>query len=251
VPAGRAAKAASSLREDLFSEIPEAIFSSLANRRAREPSDLFARGPIEQERRGGSGSGSPRAVQIRVEESLKGEVEESQPAAQGSAASAHLRVIDSDSDDERRSTPDRRDAPTRVWDSLFGFRRRRHGRRDGESQNVYVDTYSRVDVAMLLGVFILNILDAFFTLRWLQMGGGEGNPLMDMLIQSSDLLFLLQKCVVVGFWLVILVIHKNFRIARVGLWASLVLYTLILLYHFVLQSMGPPPQFMPDPPGAG
>jgi hypothetical protein len=65
---------------------------------------------------------------------------------------------------------------------------------------------------------------------------------MEMLLRGSDMLFLLQKCVVVGLWLVILVIHKNFRIARWGLWAALALYTAILFYHFALQAGGPPPQ---------
>ncbi len=147
---------------------------------------------------------------------------------------------------ERRRSQDRRDAPTRYWDSLFGFRRRKNGRRDGERENIYVDTYSRSDVGLTIGILVLNILDAFFTLRWLDMGGGEGNPLMEMLIRSNDMLFLLQKCVVVGLWLVILIVHKNFRIARLGLWGALILYTGILFYHFALQT-GPPPPL--PPPG--
>ncbi|MFT5696947.1 MAG: hypothetical protein ACI9QQ_002929 [Myxococcota bacterium] len=89
------------------------------------------------------------------------------------------------------------------------------------------------------------MLDAFFTLRWLGMGGGEGNPLMDMLIRANDMLFLLQKCVVVGLWLVILIVHKNFRIARYGLWGAFILYTGILFYHFALQAGGPLPQGPP------
>jgi hypothetical protein len=136
----------------------------------------------------------------------------------------------------RRNAGERRTNPTRAWHSLFGFHRRRDGRRRGEIANSYVDRYSPQDLALLLGVFILNILDAFFTLRWLDMGGGEANPIMKALIDSSDMLFLMQKCMVVGLWLVILVIHKNFRIARIGLWGALVLYTCILLYHFVLQT---------------
>ena len=143
---------------------------------------------------------------------------------------------------ERRESTDRRDAPTRGWDSLRGFYRRTKGRRQGESENIYVDSYTRQDVALTLGVLVLNILDAFFTLRWLGMGGGEGNPLMEMLIRAKDMLFLLQKCIVVGLWLVILVIHKNFRIARLGLWAAFILYLGILLYHFVLQTSDTPPR---------
>ncbi len=150
--------------------------------------------------------------------------------------------------EERREAEDRRESPTRGWDSLFGFHRRRKGRRESETDNIYVDSYTRQDVALTLGVLVLNILDAFFTLRWLEMGGGEGNPLMEMLIRANDMLFLLQKCVVVGLWLVILAVHKNFRIARFGLWGALALYTGILLYHFALQSMDPPPPLLPPRP---
>lgn len=149
---------------------------------------------------------------------------------------------------ERRSGADRRGAPTRGWDSLFGFHRRRHGRRRGERENIYVDAYSRSDVVLTIGVLVLNILDAFFTLRWLDMGGSEGNPLMEMLIRANDMLFLLQKCVVVGLWLVLLTVHKNFRIARIGLWGACILYTGILFYHFALQA-GPPPPPPAPPPG--
>ncbi len=146
---------------------------------------------------------------------------------------------------DRRHSDDRREEPTRGWDSLLGFHRRKHGRRTGEQDNIYVDSYSRNDVALTIGVLVLNVLDAFFTLRWLEMGGGEGNPLMDMLIKSSDMLFLLQKCVVVGLWLVVLIVHKNFRVARMGLWGALALYVGILFYHFALQSGGPPLMMSP------
>lgn len=150
--------------------------------------------------------------------------------------------------EDRRTSSDRRETPTRSWDSLLGFARRKKGRRAGENQNIYVDSYTRQDVLLTVGVLVLNILDAFFTLRWLGMGGSEGNPLMDMLIRANDMLFLFQKCIVVGVWLVILVVHKNFRIARYGLWGAFILYAGILLYHFALQT-GPPP--IPPPMAIG
>lgn len=143
---------------------------------------------------------------------------------------------------ERRSGVDRRAQPTRIWDSLLGRKQRKRGRRKGETENIYVDVYQRRDVVLILGILILNILDAFFTLRWLDMGGGEANPIMDQLIaHGGDVAFLIQKCLVVGIWLVILIVHKNFRIARLGLLALFVIYGLLLFYHFVLQASGVPP----------
>lgn len=153
-------------------------------------------------------------------------------------------VVPESSSRDRRLNQDRRNSPTRGWDSLFGFHRRKRGRRTGESENIYVDHYSRQDLLLTIAILVLNILDAFFTLRWLDMGGGEGNPLMSMLIEANDWMFIVQKCLVVGLWIVILIIHKNFAIARAGLWGALFVYAGILLYHFALQS-GPPPHSIP------
>lgn len=133
---------------------------------------------------------------------------------------------------ERRNGQDRRRQRTRFWDSLFGRRRRRDGRRSRDRDKLYVDVYHRRDVLLLAGIFLLNIFDAFFTLRWLELGGREGNPVMAMLLEKGgDLAFLIQKCFVVGVWLVILVVHKNFRVARLGLWSLFAVYALLLLYH--------------------
>ena len=90
---------------------------------------------------------------------------------------------------------------------------------------------------LLVAVFVLNILDAGFTLLYLTQGGSEANPFMAHLLSISDLTFLLQKCFVVGTWLVFLTVHKNFRFARIGLRALLVLYLGVLAYHLLLQSL--------------
>ena len=111
--------------------------------------------------------------------------------------------------EERRVASDRRNVPTRGWDSILGFHRRQRGRRAGESENIYVDTYTRQDVALTVGILTLNILDAFFTLRWLDMGGGEGNPLMEMLIRGSDMLFLLKK----AQYLILLLLKEKQQVA--------------------------------------
>jgi len=142
---------------------------------------------------------------------------------------------------ERRGDKDRRLTSTRFWDSLRGYRRRYDGRRAEDLERLYVDAYRRSDLLLIGSVFVLNILDAFFTLRWLEMGGREGNPLMARLLEAGNLPFLVQKCFVVGIWLVILVVHKNFRIARVAMWSLLGVYGLLLLYHFALQTGLIPP----------
>ena len=134
-----------------------------------------------------------------------------------------------------RRTSDRRRQPTRPWDAVWGWARRRSGRRR-EDTRIYVDVFHAQDVLMMLGIFVLNLADAGFTLLYLNQGGSEANPAMAHLLEISDSAFLFQKCVVVGMWLVYLTIHKNWGIARLGLRVLFVLYALLLSYHAVIQA---------------
>lgn len=139
---------------------------------------------------------------------------------------------------DRRARSDRRNQPTGFLSSPFRRGRRKAGRRAGERENIYVDVYSPMDVLVLLGIFMLNIGDALFTLLWLQRGGGEGNPIMQAMLDIGVGAFLFQKCIIVGVWLLILTAHRNYRAARLGLWSTLTIYTLIILYHLVLVGFG-------------
>ena len=130
-----------------------------------------------------------------------------------------------------RRSGDRRDAPTRPLSGWLTPRRRAGGRRASDRAG-YVDRYTRRDVFLLLSVFLLNVGDAWMTMLWLSRGGREANPIMDFFLDISPTAFLFQKCLVVGFWLLILLVHKNFRFARIGLYASLVVYALLMLVHF-------------------
>ena len=138
---------------------------------------------------------------------------------------------------------DRRARPTTPWKDLFSPLRRARGRRAGDRKG-YVDRYSKQDVALLFTIFLLNIADAFMTMLWLHRGGGEANPVMEFFLDIGPFAFLAQKCLVVGFWLILLLVHKNFRFAKIGLHASLVVYALLLLLHFTIVALGiePPPR---------
>ena len=142
-----------------------------------------------------------------------------------------------------RRAGDRRDVPTRPWTSLFTPKRRANGRRE-EDHSSYVDRYTRRDVALLISIFVLNVGDALFTMRWLDRGGLEANPVMDFFLDIGPGAFLAQKCLVVGFWLLILLVHKNFRFARAGLYASLAVYAVLMAVHLAIIALGiePPKQ---------
>lgn len=141
---------------------------------------------------------------------------------------------------DRRTNADRRGRPTRSWDSLLGRRRRKAGRRKGESEELYVDRFGKRDVGLVLAIFSLNLFDAFCTLVWLDRGGSEGNPLMDWALQAGDSVFLFQKCAVAGVWLLVLLVHKNFRIAQIGMWSLLAVYAALALYHAFLVMFAEP-----------
>jgi hypothetical protein len=144
-------------------------------------------------------------------------------------------------DGQNRRDADRRDTPTRPWTDWLTPRRRERGRRDSDRSG-YVDRYTKRDVALLLSVFLLNVGDAFFTMLWLERGGKEANPIMEFFLDIGPGAFLVQKCLVVGFWLLLLVVHKNFRFARSGLYATLVVYGILMLVHFsiILFDIEPP-----------
>ncbi len=147
---------------------------------------------------------------------------------------------DGDWDGRDRRRQDRRSRPTRLFRNRFEPHRRVHGRRGADHSN-YVDRYSKRDVALLLTVFLLNVADAFFTMLWLERGGREANPVMDFFLDIGPSAFLIQKCLVVGAWLLLLLVHKNFRFARLGLYASLVVYAVLMVIHFGLVAFGVEP----------
>ena len=143
---------------------------------------------------------------------------------------------------DRRRGLDRRRSPTPPWAAFLGFRRRRAGRRSGEDERIYVDRFTLGDVLLLVGILVLNVFDAFFTLIWLQRGGAEGNPVMAWVLEYGNGLFLAEKSLMVGAWLLLLVIHKNFRFAGVGLWSLAAIYSLLILYHLALIVSGIDPR---------
>jgi len=145
---------------------------------------------------------------------------------------------------ERRDV-DRRLQPTRPWIGMMGPLRRARGRRRADHSG-YVDRYSRRDVALILTIFVMNVGDAFFTMLWLDRGGKEANPVMDFFLDIGPGAFLIQKCIVVGIWLVALLVHKNFRFARIGLYISFAAYAVLMIIHFGIIALGIDP---PDPNG--
>ncbi len=140
----------------------------------------------------------------------------------------------SDRDAERRG-PDRRRQPTpRVSRySLWGGRRRGM-RRNEEREGTFVDVYGTRLFGLVAWIALMNVGDSFFTLVHLQAGGVELNPVADLLLTTGRWSFVLTKSILIGLALVVLAVHKNFHLARIGLWTAAGTYTVLVAYHLLL-----------------
>lgn len=107
-------------------------------------------------------------------------------------------------------------------------------RRGVEAEGSFVDRYRGSVLFVVVWVALMNIGDSFFTLHHLQAGGIEMNPVAERLLQTGRLGFVLWKSVMIAMALMVLAMHKNFRLARVGMWTAASAYTLLLAYHIYL-----------------
>jgi hypothetical protein len=130
---------------------------------------------------------------------------------------------------------DRRSRPTpRFSRYTFLGGRRRSGRRQGESEGSFVDQYSPRLWLLLVWVALLNAGDSFFTLLHLQDGGIELNPVAELMLQTGRAGFVAWKSFLITVPLAVLCLHKNFPLARVGLWVAAGTYSALLAYHLYL-----------------
>ncbi len=130
---------------------------------------------------------------------------------------------------------DRRDQPTpRFSRYSFGGGRRRDVRRSEEKEGTFVDRYSLRLWALAVWVCLMNVADSYFTLVHLQAGGVELNPIADWLLEQGRAPFVLYKSALIAIAVLVLCIHKNFYLARIGLWVASGTYTVLVLYHLSL-----------------
>jgi hypothetical protein len=141
-----------------------------------------------------------------------------------------------------RTQPDRRQSPTSVWGSFPPAGRRMRQRRADEHRRAYfVDRFPPMLFAFLLMLLLASIVDGLLTLRLIEAGGEEVNPLMARLLNFGVFPFLLGKYLLTAVGLPLLVIFKNHYVfgtrIRVGyLIPGLVaLYAILICYQLVLM----------------
>ena len=106
--------------------------------------------------------------------------------------------------------------------------------RPDDLEGSFVDRYGTRIVIAVVWVALMNIGDSFFTLVHLQAGGIELNPVAQFLLETGRWNFVFAKSLLIGLALSVLVLHKNFFLARIGLWTAAGTYTLLVGYHLLL-----------------
>ena len=115
--------------------------------------------------------------------------------------------------------------------------RRRAGRRASEYANIYVDRFPAGISLLLIGIFLLNVLDAVFTLLHLQRGGEEFNPVVARIIEYGPQPFFLIKCAITLGCLLFLLFHVRFRFVQKIFGAVFGIYLGVLCYHLYLNAL--------------
>jgi len=83
-------------------------------------------------------------------------------------------------------------------------------------------------------LFSLNIIDAILTIVWVRSGvAPEGNQLMASLMEESDLAFFGVKLLMGTFAAVVLLRWGNYKLARYGVAAALVVYIGVMGIHLL------------------
>jgi hypothetical protein len=144
---------------------------------------------------------------------------------------------------ERREGADRRLRSHLLSDWTYTFRGRRRLSRRDDGESTFVDLYDPALLGLALGILLLSIMDAAFTLKLLQTGViMEANPLMRWLIEHDTQVFVNLKIVLTSAAVVFLVLCSNALIAgrirgRRLMHAVLGLYVLVIVYELVLLKM--------------
>ncbi|MEO0478998.1 MAG: DUF5658 family protein [Planctomycetota bacterium] len=138
-------------------------------------------------------------------------------------------------DSSRRITSDRRRRPTRMLSRYTFIGQRRGGRREGERDRIYVDRFRAEEWRMVFTLIALSTIDLALTVRHLEHGGSEANPIMAWSIEAGGLPgFALAKLLLSLVPTALLLLHIRFPLARTMLKALIVVYVLLIAWHGVV-----------------
>ena len=141
--------------------------------------------------------------------------------------------------DLRDNDPDRRRFSWRTV--VFAFlRSRRHAhRRSADGEPIYLDAHSPTIAMLAIGVMVLSSLDAFFTLRLIDRGAREINPIMAAVMGEGTATFAVTKMLLTGLSVLALVfleraqVFNRFR-TGVVLSVAFAFYVCLVCYEILL-----------------
>lgn len=143
---------------------------------------------------------------------------------------------------ERRNRPERRRTGfTSMFYALVSSRRR-DPRRDDEPVAYYTDWYSVPLFLLAVGIVLLCVADAFFTLQLISLGGSELNPFMAYLLDKGLYFFVGIKMALTVAAIIVLVMHQRFAFFRSIrafhiLLLTFLAYAVLIVYELTL--LGP------------
>ena len=128
-----------------------------------------------------------------------------------------------------------------VFPPLFStYRRRRSSGRRRTDAPGYVDVYDLGTWGVAISIVLLSMIDAFMTTFQVKRGlAREANPLMNMvLVRCGYYSFVSLKLGLTAMPLAILVLHREWMVARYAARACLWAYILLTCYHlYVVLSL--------------
>jgi hypothetical protein len=141
---------------------------------------------------------------------------------------------------ERREGADRRLRSHLRSDWTYAFRGRRRSARRVDEESTFVDLYDPMLLVLAIGILMLSVFDAAFTLTLLQAGViEEANPLMRWLIEHDTQIFINLKIAITGAAIVFMVLCSNALVAgrvrgRRIMHGVLVVYVLVIVYELLI-----------------
>ena len=126
--------------------------------------------------------------------------------------------------------------------SLYKGRRSTVRRKEEALLPFYTDIYEKWVGILFISIIALSSTDAFLTLKILDKGGKELNPVMDVLLEIDNSVFFLGKFTLTLVCLLFVLVHINFRLLglvpmRKVLVALFFIYSLLIGYEAVLLSI--------------
>lgn len=98
----------------------------------------------------------------------------------------------------------------------------------------------RGSTVLALSVMVLNLVDAFGTLRHVAHGAEEVNPLMGQLLQAGPVAFVAGKHLIACAGIMGVLAHSRHRAARLALkWGLFPIYLAIAAYQLILFALIP------------